>query len=431
MLQPPISSLSQELLDRVVDHCVQLPERTMYLVTLSLVDRVFTARCTMHIFEELPLHDSWESKKKFRTKIERKFMILKSNPSLARLVRVVDIKITRPQNAHIFSNSTFLKIVQLLQQHTESSHGIRFQLIGEAISTSDPEQFTRGLIHSSICQTLTTLSLCHLEANVDMFRVCPKLADITLLDVTAGDEVKTPSSAAATNGVVEPLTIERLNYRTSCEAVNQLIEASRTPSTPIINLSKLRILKTSPHERKDMNCVPLLLDMASETLEELYLTTFSTSNIPKESRQFPLRDLVNLQSVTKLRIFEIFAIINCKSKNHTTLHDLRAILCTIPSSNKLQRFDLDVSIYGKQPFQGCLDEDWEGLCAELVRVAAGKLLQFGFFAVVGLKNFNDTRKGHGALYKCIEDRMRRSFVGHPNITFDPLNIITQGYDDPE
>jgi len=57
------------------------------------------------------------------------------------------------------------------------------------------------------------------------------------------------------------------------------------------------------------------------------------------------------------------------------LRDINIVLSTLHASNKITNLSFDFIMLGEHPFGGCLDEDWAGLCNEVVRLSAGKPLE--------------------------------------------------------
>ena len=73
----------------------------------------------------------------------------------------------------------------------------------------------------------------------------------------------------------------------------------------------------------------------------------------------------------------------------------------------------DFQILGEHPFRGCLDEDWVGICDEVIRISSGKPLELDLTMSVD----NGTLEhGHreDELYVRIMERIR-SLSEHPRI----------------
>ncbi|KAJ3501875.1 hypothetical protein NLJ89_g9143 [Agrocybe chaxingu] len=396
MLFPPLSRLPKELRERIVDLCAKLPEWWIVLSNLALADRAFTYRCHVHLFAELALDNDFGPKKKLRKQIEQKWKILSSNPSLAKLVRVIDIKASDPQ---LFSERNFTKMLELFQVSPVPPHTIRIEKRDEA--NAQPGRFAAGLEQFSLSQSLTTI---HLDswANVplDIFLVCSRLKEVTL------ESIEFDKKQTNTRPNNHPPKIEHLWARNSDQLINRFMQI-KSPAFPVVHWSNLLILHVSPHERKTMALVQRILDMTSNTLEQLFLTVLGFSDMPEEKRQFPLSPILNLQAMGSLHVFEIFAVINCKAKKHTVLKDLGTTLDSLPRSNSLEVFSLELEIFGKKPYQGCVDEDWEELCHKVVLVSGGKPLVFNLDSGVYCSPSYEP-KGTKELYDTIENRFSSS-----------------------
>jgi hypothetical protein len=75
-----------------------------------------------------------------------------------------------------------------------------------------------------------------------------------------------------------------------------------------------------------------------------------------------------------------------------SIRDINVVFGTILASNKVMNLSFDFMIFGEHPLGGCLDEDWVGICSEVVRISAGKPLE------LDLKTTVDNGKweaGHG------------------------------------
>jgi len=57
------------------------------------------------------------------------------------------------------------------------------------------------------------------------------------------------------------------------------------------------------------------------------------------------------------------------------LHNFNSILSTIPKANQLTQLSFRFTVYGRRHFSRCLEQDWVGMCDEVVRVSAGKPLE--------------------------------------------------------
>ncbi|CAA7270933.1 unnamed protein product [Cyclocybe aegerita] len=405
-----------------------LPVRSYPLaLTLALVEphRASVSRCQVRHFNRLVLYDEFKSNERFKKMVARKWKMLEANPSLARKVRVVDITIGEEHNTTLFGDPTFLKMLALLRMSPVPPHTFRLE---QPSASLQPENLLKALVQSSLHQTLKEMSLKTLVYDEDyttiplsIFPLCSNLKGLSLRDFKV---MKTLETQFVPEGVdLKPPRIESLDYRHSAQIVEHLL---RLPAViePLVDLTNLRFLKTCAHERSDMLCVQPILDATSETLEELDLTTLSTSDIPHERLQLALATLVNLKPMSKLRSLALYGILNWR-RDPLVLRDFAAVLRSLPILNSITQLLLKVSIYSKHPFQECLMEDWEGICEEVVRVAAGKPLKFHLDLTVEIKRLCEPTPGDAVLYGMIEDRVRAALSDYPHIRFHPLNSISR------
>ena len=127
---------------------------------------------------------------------------------------------------------------------------------------------------------------------------------------------------------------------------------------------------------------------------------------------------MDLRHLQNLHIFAIHAIIKCDAQEHVVLRDIDFVLSTIPIANQVTELSLDFTICGEHPFDGCLEEDWAGMCDEVVRISAGKALQLDLemLFVHNPANFQypPPIARRDELYKCIKEMMA-SLSDYPNI----------------
>lgn len=81
---------------------------------------------------------------------------------------------------------------------------------------------------------------------------------------------------------------------------------------------------------------------------------------------------MDLSHLPNLHVFAISARIG--SQELVVLRDIKVVLSTIPKANLVTKLSLDFTI--NYPYSRCLEEDWDGMCHEVVRISAGKPLEF-------------------------------------------------------
>jgi hypothetical protein len=273
MLNPPLSLLSDELLDSIVDHVAELPLNDEILYNLSLADRAFTQSCQKYIFRSFQVSNT----SKISKKLKRAKKILDNTPSFANQVRTVQLAISRDESAWLFNDPTFTSVLQLLANSPMPPHELHFggQVFGSFI-IEDPILIVRWLAQSFFAQTLTILRLTECKnIPLPLLLVCPRLREVSLNNVGAAEKSygKYPDNQCSGR---EPPSLEVLNYRHSHSLVKQMITPPRRFNTPVVLWSNLRILTLTPHEKEGMAYLQPILDAACNTLEELYLTNLHT-----------------------------------------------------------------------------------------------------------------------------------------------------------
>jgi hypothetical protein len=267
MLNPPLSLLSVELLDYIVEHVAKLPFKDEMLYNLSLSDRAFTQSCQNYIFRNFKVSNS----KKIPKKLKRAKKILDDKPSFANQVRTVQLAIS-PDECALFNDPAFISIFQLLAKSPVPPHELYFggHMLA-SLTIDDPILVVRRLGQSFFSQTLTILRLTECEnVPLPIFLICPRLREVSLDYVMAEKSYgEFPDNQCSGR---EPPPLEVLHYRDSHSLLKQMINPPSRFNTPVVLWSNLRILTTSPHEKEGMACLQPILDAACNTLEELYLT---------------------------------------------------------------------------------------------------------------------------------------------------------------
>ncbi|KAJ3506133.1 hypothetical protein NLJ89_g7037 [Agrocybe chaxingu] len=412
MLNPPLSLLSVQLLDSIVDYTAKLSAWWKQVASLALADRAFTARCRTHLFKELIILDSRQTDEEWDATIERKWRVLDDKPPLSRHILYIEIGICIPDRAQVLVDDRFRKISKILNDFPNSGRHLRFGMVAGQRDLPDPRGFIESI--SLLAPTLTKIQLVGwANLPVEVFLGCPNLKVITLQDVVpAKDAVVTPGNYSS------PPKIERLEYNVSHMFIEALLRPPNLTTGPTFDWTSLRVLKVSPHEHNDMVHVQPILNATSETLEKLLFLFLSINK-----KQLPLKNLVNLEATKKLRAISIRVIINCKTKNTSVLHDLHDVLGTIPQNNIVKTIALELMVYGKQPFKVCLDQDWDGLCREVVRISASKPLDFHLYTCAEPDSF-DEAPGSARLYQRLEEKILSAFSDQLHIAFHPLNNIS-------
>ena len=121
---------------------------------------------------------------------------------------------------------------------------------------------------------------------------------------------------------------------------------------------------------------------------------------------------MDLRHLPNLHVFAIYAIIECDSQEPVVLRDIDIVLSTIPKANQVTKLSLDFTIYDVHPFRGCLEEDWVGMCDEVVRISAGKPLELDLEMSIFPHEYHNAKRDE--FYERIKEKMT-SLSDYPNI----------------
>ena len=121
---------------------------------------------------------------------------------------------------------------------------------------------------------------------------------------------------------------------------------------------------------------------------------------------------MNLSGLPRLRVFALRAEIKCDAPEFAVLRDINIVLHTIPASNSITNLWFDFSILGEHPHE-CLDEDWVGICDEVIRISSGKPLELEMGMPADNKRSWD-EGGEDGVYERLIRRIA-SLSAHPEI----------------
>ena len=269
MLNPPLSLLSDDLLNYIVDHVSELPYSNSDLLNLSITDRAFTRSCQAYIFKDINLGYSSRSKSYISKKLSKIGNILDEEPSIANRVRTVHLSVT---HKWLFNDPDFNTIIQLLAKSLIPPHELYLAGHWNSYIIEDPIFVVGWLKQSFFSQTLTVLDLVNCEnVPLTLFLVFPNLREVYLNYVKVFDFRDDGYPDTQCTGRELP-ALECLNYHNSESLVKQMITPPPKFSMAVVVWSKLRVLKLCPQEREEMVYLQPILEVACNTLEELYLS---------------------------------------------------------------------------------------------------------------------------------------------------------------
>ena len=272
MLNPPLSLLSDDLLNYIVDHVAELPTSNSDLFNLSITDRAFTRSCQAYIFEDLYLGYGSGTSNSISKKLTKIRNILNDKPLFINRVRAIHLNVIRQRNKWLFNDPNFITIIQLLAKSLMPPHKLHLTGLSDPFIIEDPILVVGRLMQSFFSQTLTVLYLIDCKnVPLALFLVCPNLKEVYLDDVEVFESRDDEYPDTQCSGRELP-ALDCLNYRNSESLVKQMITPPPNFSMAVIDWSKLRVLMLYPQDKEGMVCLQPIFDAACNTLEELYLT---------------------------------------------------------------------------------------------------------------------------------------------------------------
>ena len=120
---------------------------------------------------------------------------------------------------------------------------------------------------------------------------------------------------------------------------------------------------------------------------------------------------MDIRRLPNLHIFQNYAFIKSDAHEPVVSRDINLILSMIPNANQVNVLSFCFNVYGKHPYDGCLEQDWVGMCDEVVLVSAGKPLEL--YLEMSIVPPEDRPPGD-ELYERIKEKIA-SLSDHPNI----------------
>jgi hypothetical protein len=267
--KPPILQLSQELIDEIIDDTVTPTKKD--LMSLSLVCRAFRPRCEKHIFTSIRFSNiAVNCGTSDRAKKILKFLdILSRKPYIAGHVRELHLGVGKDQEW--IMEPGFLKIMDFIRQSANEVPLKRFEFAGKPFAReqkiTNPRRFAESFCAPFITPFLSSLCIKDLkDVPLTLVADCANLKSLDISRTTFGgldlvDNMNAPKSYPQ---------IKALHFNKCTQAMDTLLQREVPGSHPILDFSKLKIIKTKC-QIHDMKSLKTLLEVSSGSLEEIYL----------------------------------------------------------------------------------------------------------------------------------------------------------------
>ena len=270
--RPPILQLSQELIDEIIDDTVTPMKKD--LMSLSLVCRAFRPRCEKHIFTSIRFSNiavGWGTTTSDRGKRILKFLdILSRKPYIAGHVRELHLGVGEDQEW--IMEPGFLKIMDFIRQSGLPLKKFELRLTGitgtRGQKIANPRRFAKSFCAPFITPFLSSLYIRDLDdVPLTLVADCANLKTLDIVRTRFGgldlvDNMNTPKSYPQINA---------LHFNECTQAMNTLLQRELPGSRPILDFSKLKIIKTKLNSLSNMRSLKALLQVLSESLEDLHL----------------------------------------------------------------------------------------------------------------------------------------------------------------
>ncbi|KAH6908273.1 hypothetical protein BKA70DRAFT_1483807, partial [Coprinopsis sp. MPI-PUGE-AT-0042] len=359
MLGYPISTLSTELIDEIVNY-VDLLGNKKDIQSLFAADRSFSNRCRAILFKTLAVTVAQpKSLQVCRTTLDH-------SPNLIPYIRELQLQRAsgiKPQDVWSGSQPDFDNIIQTLS--TSPRPLSSFKLSGRL---GHPESFAHWITNSFFSSALVALQISSVEnfplAILGAFPNLPSL-DFDLVN-SVMYELDEESSLSGLIKLTPEL--EDFRYRSSYNIVRLLLEASHsTVESQYTFLQRLRILHCHDQEQETMAQAQVLINQSFTTLEDLSVS------ITPQSQGFthlPLSGFLSLGKLEELRRFTATApIAEGTVGRDDVATDIAIVLSTIPESNKVAFISLCIKSFGIPPWPSTRRQNWLDVSDEICRLS--------------------------------------------------------------
>ncbi|KIM35650.1 hypothetical protein M413DRAFT_32309 [Hebeloma cylindrosporum] len=372
----PISHLSQELVDKLIDDLaasvVDIPfYRSHCLFRSALVCKSFLPRSQYHIFRSIKIQSEGAYEHDYTIKrCQELCRILTQSPQIAAHVQELRLDIQPHDKICLHQTPSFM---QAINQICQAHHPIdKLTLAGFRTSQlCDPQGFLDAFTRPFISPFITSLYIQGIKNTpIRMIQECVNLSDLTL----RGVDFECDSRPNSSRKYVPRPRLRSLTYRASHGAIEKLLGKGFT-SHPI-HLSTLCALTIFTDEIEDILRAQSII-RATNSLQELYLETRGNICHPPDYRKqhMSLEGHINLKK-TNLRILHANVVFG--PSDNERLSGILSILKTVPAINSLRSFQLSVYVgfaVNVGP-EGLLDADWKSIAEQIRKIASGKTLSF-------------------------------------------------------
>ncbi|KAH6910444.1 hypothetical protein BKA70DRAFT_1424112 [Coprinopsis sp. MPI-PUGE-AT-0042] len=361
MLNPPLSLLSVELLERVVEYIAEeFDPAARDLKNLALADRQFTSLCQQCIFSEFKCVAS--EGKIWSRQIQSFLDVVAKKPCVLNWVREVILLVFRSigDEAWVFQNTAFISILNRLAITRRPPEKLYIGSSGDQDIVFHNPEVTLEILFHSIGPNIVSLTLWFCRGvPAELFRLLPRLKHLHLdhaapqLDKHSRKEGLCYRSCPS---------LETFKFHHSHDLIEQLLDLFNDLEQRLVHFSALRETVFPPSD-ETFPSLPSLLDIAQMSLKDLDITAAESptcNNI--QPPYIPITSYLDLGILQRLRSFRLRAAITYSDpEGEHVVADIADAFHAVPQSNDLCHVFLNFHIAGNDPFHQARGQEWERL----------------------------------------------------------------------
>ena len=280
MPEVPISQLSQELVDKIIDDLAESLEglrvhRWHDLSHCSLVCKSFLPRSQYHIFRTIKIQSEGAFEHELCIKrCEELGRILTQSPHIGIYVQELHLEIQPNDKICLHQTPSFLQAINQLSQAHHPLDKLTLGALFSPCQLGEPQGFLDAFTRLFISPFITSLHIHGINNTpIRMIQECVNLSALTL----SGAGLECDSRSNPSRQYVPRPRLRSLKYFESHGAIEKLTGKGFTYHP--IHLSTLRALTIYTNHVKDILCMQSII-RATDSLEELYLETQDNICIP-------------------------------------------------------------------------------------------------------------------------------------------------------
>ncbi|KAH9478221.1 hypothetical protein JR316_0008674 [Psilocybe cubensis] len=370
MAPSPISKLSQELIDRIIDALVEpsevnlaslnsSPSHNSALFSSSLICRSFRARSQKLLYSHVTIDVH---------RVDSFYRLIMDSGIIAGYVEDLELLLTHNDYKWLWEDQRFMRIMNALALPRSALRTLSLRTRHVIQNIEDGRAMVQKFIKPFIGPKITSLQIYGLSSiPVEVVSSCVNLTHLVL----SWTGVDTSFLASPEVEILSrPVKLRRLTYNHSPNALTMLLGWNGT--RPCLDISQLTILTIGIEAFNNLSFEQRIIDATGNTLRELHITDLECHEINYTADRF-----VNLRGCSHLRVLELdvnFGRSVLLEDDMDDLDNICRILSNIPNPNQLHdfRFTVHVGYWVNQEPEAILEADWDRFSEQIRRCLARK-----------------------------------------------------------